>query len=168
MSVSFTSDRKATHVGYHITCYAYGSENSWRSNSSFDKDLLINDHKIEHSGNVECDFFGDQSHLEKSYDTYQDPEVQLSNNNARYLLETLGFTDEELYGKVSADDLLGRILMAIAVAPEDPGIPAHKLPSAGAVIINCGRPENYLQKKLEQLRNLVDFAKKHNSNISWG
>ena len=168
MSVSFTSDRKSTHIGYHISCYAYGSENAWRSEVSFDKDLLLKNHNLEHINNTDCDFVGDTNHLTKSYDTCQDPTVQLSNNNASYLLEALGITNQELYGQLPADDMLGRILLAIAVAPEDPGIPAHNLPSSGAVLINCGRPEKYLQNKLTQLRDLVDFAKIHNSNISWG
>jgi hypothetical protein len=108
-----------------------------------------------------------------------DPEVNVSNANARLLLEALGLPFEDGSGSLAADDFLGRVLMALAVAPADPGVPMHRLvpgestifgPVAefGATFIDCGRREGYLQERLVQLEEVARHAIGVGREVSWG
>jgi hypothetical protein len=112
-------------------------------------------------------------------------ELDVCNANARFLLEALGFgspTEEygddgsvlpgvyvELCGSTTPDDFLGRVLMALAVAPEDPGIPAQDVSSPGSArVVDFGRRAGYLQDRLANLLSIVTFAKERNLDICWG
>lgn len=116
------------------------------------------------------------------------PEVNVSNINARDLLDVLGIevVDGDLWGTLSAEDFEGRVLMALAVAP----VSAERLteeakagqvtfgpngvgidPSGeakGATFILCGRPEGYVQERLESLREVAAFAREHGLDVTWG
>lgn len=98
-----------------------------------------------------------------------EPEVQLSNSNAAVLLDVLGITvgkdwHERCTGSMGAEDLLGRILIAEAIAPISAEVPAF----AEGNIIWGGRQEGYIQSKLEGLKNVALFGFQHNRNITWG
>jgi hypothetical protein len=90
-----------------------------------------------------------------------DLDVNISNANARRVLESLGFTDEaasaELSGATSAEDFLGRVLLALAIEPEDPGVPITQYQDA-PWLIDCGRRVGYLQAVLDNLRDLAEAA----------
>jgi len=167
MSITFSSTRDAKHIGFHILCYGYGSENNFKSENFISEIDAINAHKTAHSNNSDCDFtINDYAY--RSYDTDNDPALNISNNNGIYLLNYLGFEKPEYVGSVDADDMMGRILIAEGLAPHDEGVPDHQISSSGATIIDCGRPAGYLQDKLKALHLVAEFAKKYNAQVSWG
>lgn len=167
MSITFSSNRESKHIGFLILCYGYGSEKNFKSENFTTESEAINAHKIAHSYNPDCDF-SILDYAYRSYDTDNDPMLNISNNNGIYLLNYLGFENPDYVGSVEADDMIGRILIAEGLAPLDEGIPAHQIPSNGATIIDCGRPVGYLQDKLKALYLIAEFAKKNNAQITWG
>lgn len=91
-------------------------------------------------------------------------EVNVSNLNARAILEVLGFVnDDDLVGTVSADDFLGRVLVAMMLNPADAGVPV----TTDGSVINCGRTEGYMDGILMQLQTLAQYAANENHSISW-
>jgi hypothetical protein len=168
MSISFSTNRKSTHIGYHIVCYGYGSESNWKSKNFLSKTELFQTHQKEHIDNPDCDFSNDINQISKSFDTDMDPELQVSNGNGLYILQTLGFEQPEYTGVLSADDFKGRVLLAEALSPVDEGLPSYQLATNGATIYNCGRAPGYLQDKLIQLLKIAEFAKANNSDVTWG
>lgn len=98
------------------------------------------------------------------------PEVNLSNVNARLLLEHLGLDDidGDLFGNCPAHDFLGRVLMAVAISPKDEGVPLHEeLTRRGARSINAGRAPGYLQDRLGELRSLAECAIQKKLQVVW-
>lgn len=118
------------------------------------------------------------------------PQVNVSNINAKHLLTLLGseplneYGDVDLCGGMSGADFMGRILMAIAIAPTDEGTPTyedtyvdgHEAPSeeGGALavktmtVVMCGRREGYSEGRLEELRQLAEFSIATGRDIQWG
>ena len=100
------------------------------------------------------------------------PEVNLANGNACMILEVLGIdVADDLCGEVSADDFLGRILIALALSPVDEGMPAYKISGdddEGATIWQAPRPVGYTQDVLNRLREVAEFAKSKGWGICWG
>lgn len=114
----------------------------------------------------------------------QPPEVQLNNRNAALLFDALGLPEaaepiepgplaEELLGpnpvafdcgELTADDLLGRVLTAHALAPTDDGLPAVQDGRHTA----CGRRPGYLQERLAHLEHLAHWCRHRNLRITWG
>ena len=96
-------------------------------------------------------------------------EINVSNTNARLLLESLGFStlDEDgsldLCGSADGSDLLGRVLMAQALVPTDAGVPAVREGN----IIDCGRHEGYMDERFEQLSDIATWAAAHNAEVVW-
>lgn len=170
MSIVFSSDRPSVKLGYQVTCYLYGSDSNWRGPVFASPEQAVYDHSLADHDTSECD--GSASTVFPAYDTDLDPQLQISNTNGLRLLESLGLSTPEepqYFGTVSSDDFLGRTLIALALEPADEGIPlVDSITSGGARLIECGRPVGYLQQKLESLRDVITFAQKHNSNITWG
>jgi hypothetical protein len=102
----------------------------------------------------------------------EDLEVNMSNSNAARVCSTLGIDlDEEGWcGSMSADDFLGRVLIALAIEPADEGVPSHELPrEPGKVLwIEAGRAPGYNQERLTQLRELADWAVANGAEIAFG
>lgn len=97
------------------------------------------------------------------------PEVQMSNTNAFRLLEVLGVVGEQWCGEFDPEDLLGRILVAQAVYPGDPGaLPETSHGAQGATLIYCGRRAGYVEEKLEALVGVVEHAQSHGLKVQWG
>jgi hypothetical protein len=100
------------------------------------------------------------------------PEVNLANGNAFMMLETLGVdVADDLCGEMSADDFLGRVLIALAVSPDDDGMPAYKISNdddQGATIWQAARPAGYVQDVLEALREIAEFSKGKGWGVCWG
>lgn len=112
------------------------------------------------------------------------PEVNVSVYNAMTLLDALGVDyryepteDErehdclglagvELVGGLDAQDFMGRVLTALAVAPQSAEVPAHAAVGAPNVV-NCGRREGYLQEKLVALHEVAQFAADHGRDVQW-
>lgn len=95
------------------------------------------------------------------------PEMNVSNANARLVLDALGYgdalRDEDLTGQASGEDFLGRVLTAVAVAHADVGIPAHQM----GRVIECGRPEGYLDDRLDTLRTVAEAAIASGRDVCW-
>ncbi|MFD9047753.1 hypothetical protein, partial [Streptomyces zaomyceticus] len=83
---------------------------------------------------------------------FEGESVNMANANAARVLDVLGF--DELCGEVGARDFLGRVLMALALEPEDAGRPS----SVEGRVVDCGRPVGYVQARLEELRVLGEEA----------
>ena len=96
--------------------------------------------------------------------------VNMSSSNAFRVCQSLGIDleDEGWCGGMTAEDFLGRVLVALAIEPVSAGIPSHEVPGPGARMIDCGRPEGYLQDRLGQLRELADWAVANGAEISFG
>ncbi|MEU2454855.1 hypothetical protein ABZ605_32800 [Streptomyces sp. NPDC012765] len=88
--------------------------------------------------------------------------VNLANSNAARVLGVLGY--DELAGDAEADDFLGRVLVALALTPEDAGRPA----TAEGRFVDCGRRVGYVQERLEELYELAEEARARGLTIYWG
>ncbi|MEV1294894.1 hypothetical protein [Pseudonocardia sp. NPDC049635] len=62
--------------------------------------------------------------------------------------------------------MLGRVELALALAPPDAGVPMHELNTAGTVV-HCGRPAGYLQDRLTVLREVALFARAQARAVIW-
>lgn len=85
-------------------------------------------------------------------------------------MDALGLKPEgsDLTGAVPAGDFLGRVLLALAIAPADEGVPSEDMPKTGVLMVNCGRRAGYLQEQLGYLREVADYAVAHNIEVQWG
>ncbi len=90
--------------------------------------------------------------------------VNVSNVNARFLLGMLAFDAADLCGSVSADEFLGRVLVADGLSVGDAGVPAIQEGN----MVECGRPEGYAEDSLAALRTLANSAKTLGVDIIWG
>ncbi len=125
----------------------------------------------------------------KTTQSFSEAEINLSNSNAQTLMDILGLRidqdkDGDWAGSLSADDLLGRVLIAQAIMPADEGMPAHKLTGAdysgqsgmlggllaglaqaeaegrpSPSIWSAGRPAGYFDERLAQVRELAEEVK---------
>ena len=120
------------------------------------------------------------------------PEVNVSNINAEGVLDNLGIMvgqdfSDRCCGSISADDFKGRILMALALVPEDEGMPAYQLteaPESGAgssLLAGLGlgaeggpqfwmgaRPAGHAQEVLGRLLEVAEFAQANGRLVVWG
>jgi hypothetical protein len=101
------------------------------------------------------------------------PKVQLANTNAVDLFEVLGLLvdgEETPWGGVlEAEDFLSRVLLAQGLFPG--GVERSALieqHEGGPTIINSGRPANYVEEKLDGLREVADYALAHHLKVCWG
>ncbi|MFJ4879885.1 hypothetical protein ACIP93_32425 [Streptomyces sp. NPDC088745] len=95
---------------------------------------------------------------------FTDEPVNMANANAARVLDVLGYGYDELCGDAEAEDFLGRVLVALAVAPADAGRPA----TVDGNVIDCGRPAGYTQTRLEELRELAEDACARRLRVAWG
>ena len=102
----------------------------------------------------------------KTTQSFSEAEVNLSNLNASGLLDLLGVQvgedfSERCCGSMSADDLLGRVLIAQAINPADEGLPVYKMTGAeaGPSIWFGGRSAGYFDERLAQVRELAEEVK---------
>ncbi|MEU6647697.1 hypothetical protein [Saccharomonospora sp. NPDC046836] len=119
------------------------------------------------------------------------PLINISNANAVVVLEALGspsqptapghqdlepFPDEvpgngviipvtvvDAYGELAAEEFLGRVLTALALAPEDAGVPDIQF---GRTHLG-GRPAGYLQQVLRNLHDLAAWCATHERRVVW-
>ncbi len=112
-------------------------------------------------------------------------DVNVSNVNAVRIAESLGFRldpdhDGDLFGQMDASVFLGHVLMALALAPADEGMPAFELSpgdSAGILgvvreggprIVMGARRPGYLQDRLRELHALAGWAVANGEEVQWG
>lgn len=91
------------------------------------------------------------------------PYVNVSNHNFEDIADALGIPHGDGTGLMNADDLLGRILVALAVSPESAERPTYNEHN----IILCGREEGYVQNKLIALQEVCELAKSLNRDVVW-
>lgn len=101
-------------------------------------------------------------------------EVHLHNQNARLVLDALGYLslDEEgyevLWGQDDADRFLGKLLLAEVLDQGDPGVPVQEYQGQnGARVIDMGRREGTRQELFERLRPMVLWAQERELQITW-
>lgn len=107
---------------------------------------------------------------------------QAATGNTDHVLATLGLpgTDDhgDAYGDEPAEVFLGRVLMAIAVAPADAGVPAtvrHVDDGFGGAPLltadgrwhDLGRRPGYTDRKLAELRALAQWCAAHGHQVAW-
>ena len=94
------------------------------------------------------------------------PGVNMSNANARTLLDLLGFDGEEDCGDCPADDFLGRVLVAAALSAADEGMPAYEA-AGNPRMVECGRRAGYIPAQLDQLREVAEWAAAQGRDVQW-
>lgn len=92
-------------------------------------------------------------------------EVNVSMVNAVDVFDALGIEGEARTegGLMSAEEFEGRVLMALAVAP----VSAERPTITEGRLVDCGRPEGYLQGVLERLRAVAQWAREREVDVSW-
>jgi hypothetical protein len=100
------------------------------------------------------------------------PSMNLANGNAGSLLEVLGFPTDpwnlpEDFEFPTGHDMLGRVLLALGVAPKDEGmdwVPDAENPRWQGNLRRSG----YTQDKLSEMHALAEYAIAHDRRITWG
>lgn len=107
--------------------------------------------------------------------------VNMANGNAVRVADVLGFRldpdhDGDLYGEMDAEKFLGHVLVGLALAPADEGMPAHELApgdpgrpawSGEARFVMAERRPGYLQDRLAELRTLAEWAVANKEPVQW-
>lgn len=158
MSVTFFIEQVPS--GYQVTCEC-GTRKSELFDNSASAYSELNDNRLNYvCGNSMCDVL--YAFVDVQYPINLD--VNISNINARRLLGTLGFDTEELAGTSEGADFAGRVLLALALEPEDEGVPAVEEQG----FVDCGRAPGYLQARLGELQILGEYAFSNSLQIHWG
>jgi hypothetical protein len=97
--------------------------------------------------------------------------VDMHVGGAGSILSALGLKPAEaldggsdLIGECSAEDFLGRVLLALAEQPEDEGMPSyesHPRWNVGA------RPAGYMQRHLHELHALAQYCREQDMIVAW-
>ena len=173
MSVTFFASRPSQCVGFAVSCGVYPAEASFRSPVQPSADLALQAHRdlIAASpalaDDCECHT---QPYVVQVRDTDSDPTLNVSNANARLILDTLGLPFDEcsLSGSALSEQFLGAVLLAHGLAPAELGVPSYEeVVPGGARMIFVGRPEGYLQSRLDELHAVGVFARDHGVGVSW-
>lgn len=69
----------------------------------------------------------------------------------------------DAYGQLPAADFRARVLLALGLAPVDPGRPDVRL---GRTVL-VGRPAGYLQRRLRDLYELADWCAARGRDVAW-
>ncbi|MET8768807.1 hypothetical protein [Streptomyces sp. NPDC004658] len=94
------------------------------------------------------------------------PEVEANSANAQLLLSALGLDSgkgQDAWGQMAADLFLGRVLIALALTPEDPGVPWTQ----SGRHYDGGRSAGYLRRRLLDLHALAEWCAAHGREVSW-
>jgi hypothetical protein len=150
-----------------VRCYEQGDAIVERADS-YDGILAgITRHK---AACPECDNYGCYS--EAVMDIDGAPEVNMANANFADVAHALGLADGDFSdwccGSIDADDLLARIAIADALAPVSEEIPAG-LPvnTVLGVAAHGGRERGYVQRRLDDVREVAVEAKRLNRSVVW-
>lgn len=166
MSASFYFDTEPTSFALWM-----GAAHGFISERTYDSVEAATQTAEEHiQACPDCSALGfDDVEVVPTYD-----EVNLSNANASTLLNTLGlFGDDEQFadccaGSVDAQDFLGRVLTGLALAPVDAGRPVTvDVGAGGTTMVDCGRPDGYVQARLLELHDLATRAIAAGAPVRW-
>lgn len=92
------------------------------------------------------------------------PEVNMHNGNAARVLDLLGIAWDGDLGEATAEDFLGRVLLAQALAGDDEGVPAIE---DGRWHVGGRRP-GYLAGTLTELADIAEWARRAGAAVVWG
>lgn len=111
----------------------------------------------------DCQHYG--CYTQPVMDVSDDFDVNLANTNARMVLSILGMTEEseDLCGSIDGEDLLGRVLVAMAEDRDDTGVASaviggSALGQRGATMVDCGLPAGYFAERFGALHALAAEA----------
>lgn len=103
-----------------------------------------------------------------------EPEVNLSNRNARDLLTSLGIdASEDLCGTMDASAFRERLLIALATQPDHAGaMPTLTSGGPGSIVggpvwVDCGREPGYFIERYGWLMEVVDAAESGGWQVTW-
>ncbi len=157
MSVTFTLNIEDSDLaGFEI--YNYETEQSWMACDYTTAKALWEELGAEPQA----------WSLSAKYELPDATSINMSNSNARDVLRVLGLEGEDLSGSCEAEDLLGRCLIAIAVAPDAELIPYEQTGANGAKVIDMGRAKGYIEEKLIAISELCRGAMTHHRTVQWG
>lgn len=95
------------------------------------------------------------------------PQVNMANGNAAQVFDLLGVDFDGDCGETSAQDFLGRVLIALALvdttADDTDGTPS----ATNTRWTDCGRRPGYLAEKLGVLWEVATWAVEHNTAVRW-
>lgn len=96
------------------------------------------------------------------------PDLNVAEHTAALLPRALGYSEDVDAGECSGDadsaEFLGRILTALAIAPDDPGIPWHRTTPR---FVECGRVPGYLQEQLRVLHDIALWCLDNGRRVQW-
>lgn len=101
--------------------------------------------------------------------------LNMSNVNAEALLEVLGYElggdgpngIDPWCGHLDPDDVEGRALVAIAVAPDPELVATADTLPGGATRVDCGRPAGYLTERARRMIELARRAKELRTHVAY-
>lgn len=163
MSVTFQVEA-GTPTSFKVSCHCEGSVSLEFQNYTGANSFLQNspNHVLEG-----CDEEGycAKLHIELIDDTVDAPWVNMSNFNASSVLEVLGvdIEDSGYSGVFDPDDLLARVNIGLAVAPES----AERLTYAEGNMVIGGRKEGYVQDRLHDVIEVAEHAKRMGREVVW-
>lgn len=160
MSVTFSPTMDST-VPHILTCIC-GEWSNGVVYPSFEMAYMIAQGMKPECGDIYCNHV----YVEAAD---AEPEVQMSNGNAVTLLDVLGIDmgadfSERCSGVLSAEDFLGRVLIAQGLNPSDAGSDTIQVDN----VVACGRPAGYTDAKLEAMREVAEWAIVNNRQVTWG
>ncbi|SFO39502.1 hypothetical protein SAMN05216207_10513 [Pseudonocardia ammonioxydans] len=188
MSVTFCPDQPAggpVELGASIECSAYPSTDR-RCFADYDAATAgLADH-YRYCTDPDCGEHAYRPFVVVHYSTDTEPSLNVSRRHAMLLLRALGLVaelgaddvdepapaapppeqDTPLFGDLDAEQMLGRVELALALAPADAGVPARYLNTAGTQY-DCGRSAGYLQDRLTVLREVALFARDQTRDVVW-
>lgn len=172
MSVTFFAGN-ATILAFQVGCYCPDAAR-WDATDYQDAQRLVGSARANNTVFDGCSEPGFcEPRVLQITDCDDAPEVNVSNSNARTILEALGIdTSDGLCGEMPADLFLGSALLADALTPADAGVPAHhSVDHNGQLntrVIDCGRPAGYMQDRLAQLAELARWCGLGGRPVVWG
>ena len=97
------------------------------------------------------------------------PYVNVSNFNASAILDVLGIQvgedfDYRCAGSMDAEDFLGRVLLADAVQPVSAELPSYREGN----LIRGAREEGYVNSRVNELREVAEYARARSLKVCWG
>ncbi len=94
------------------------------------------------------------------------PSLNVSGSNAAELLSLLG-VDVEEYGELTAEDMLGRVLLAQALLDVATDDEHGRLQVEDGNWTTCGRRPGYLADRLAHLQEIATWAIEHDALVAW-
>lgn len=177
MTVTFApAETESDLLGWNVTHFIDGDVDvvSGPYEDYHDAELALLEHNVRCSIE-DCVYYGGSIGAELAGEMAQAPSLDVSNANAVLVLRALGLLPNgsaeqewDLSGVCSAEDFLGRVLLASVLSPADEGVPAFDNSADGSArFIESGRRVGYLEDRLSSLRELAEFCCTYDREVTW-